>query len=153
MAEAFEDRLYAVLLDLEAADPEYLERFKAKGDAAFLFADLNAEPEDLDEEIAALMAEFGVASPSGKAPIRQTGLFRNEFWDLRDITVGELREAVASGSWPEDAWSYHKNTFWDHLGTLIIIPVSLTVLIALSPVLMVFIAGLWLKDLVSRKPA
>lgn len=153
MAEAFEDRLYALLTDMEADDPTYIERFKAKGDAAVLYADLAVEPEDLDEELVALMREFGVSMPWGEGPFPQNTLFCKDYWALQSVTVGQLKEAIESGGWPEGVWYYHKNTTWDHIRTAIALPFLLAIAIIAAPIGFVIVGVLWLKDLVFRKAA
>ncbi|MBP2158689.1 MULTISPECIES: hypothetical protein [Asticcacaulis] len=152
MAEAFEDRLYALIAEFEEA-PEFAARFKAKGDAAFIYADLEFDPEGLDDELVGLMREFGVAMPWGKGSIPHNILFCKEYWTLQDVTVGQLKQTAIAGAWPEGAWSYHKNTVWDHLRSSLLLPLVIVIGIAAIPIGFVIVGALWLKGLVSRKAA
>ncbi len=151
MAEAFEDRLYALIAEY-AEDPADIEYFKAKGDAAFVFADLKFDYEYLDDALFALMTEFGVPMPySNSKP--QGSLFSAGYWELREVTVGELKQSVLSGRWPEGAWSYHRKRWWDHVFTAIMLPISMIAGIVLMPVLLIMAVGAWLFNRVFRKPA
>lgn len=152
MAEAFEERLYALIAEL-GETPAFIERFKAKGDAALLYSDLEADPDDLGEAHIDLMVEYGVPMPWGKRSSAQQMFFSKGYWILRDMTVGELKQTVAAGRWPEDAWSYHKNTFWDHLRAAVMVPVTMIAAFVLLPIFLVISAAVWLFTRVFRKAA
>lgn len=153
MAEAFEDRLYALIAEYEGDDAEFMVRFKAKGEAAHVYADLEADSEGLDNDVVALMRDFGVAMPWGKGPIPHNTFFCKEYWTLEDVAVGQLKQAVMSGAWPDGAWSYHKNTGWDHLRSAVLLPLMIVIAIAAIPMGLLIAAVLWLRQLVSRKAA
>lgn len=155
MAETFEDRLYALIADIEGDGPQYIERFKAKGDDAFVYGDLSddADPESLDDDLMKLLVEFGLPLPWGGTNVTQAIFFSKGYWRLRDVTVGELKRAVVSGEWPVGAWSYHKDTWRDHLIATVMVPVSLVAGIILLPIFVCIAGGWWLFNRVFRKPA
>jgi hypothetical protein len=133
MAEAFEDRLYALIAEFEGGNPEFVARFKAKGDGAFVYADLsNYQYYDEDEvldEVIALMLDFGLPIPPGEKMTAQSKLFSKGVWGIQDITVGELKQAVKLEQWP-DSWTYHENSWWDHLRDVLIIPLTPVIFVA-----------------------
>jgi hypothetical protein len=128
MAEAFEDRLYVLIAEL-GEPSESLERFKARGDAAFLFDELEVDPDDLEAGLFALMAEFGVALPSEEMMTQGTRGDQNGQWVLKNFTIGELKQTVVLGKWQDDAWSYRRYTFWQQFGGLVQLAIILLLLL------------------------
>jgi hypothetical protein len=159
MAEAFEDRLYVLIAEFEGKNPELVAHFKAKGDDALVYADLSNyqyyDEEEVLDEVIALMLEFGLPIPPGEKMTAQSRLFSKGVWDIQDITVGDLKQAVKLAKWP-DAWIYRENSWWDlfrDLLTIPLTPVIVVAIIAFLPFLICWQAVQWVAKRLSHKPA
>ena len=135
MADVFEDRLYAMIAEFNEA-PEYIQRLKAKGDAALLFSDLEANPEDMEDALYDLMADLGAPMPSDDRRPHKKGYFPMGYWQLREVTVGELKQAVLARKWPDDAWSYQAYTFRDRFAALVNAGLWLAICVGIATLLL-----------------
>lgn len=136
-----------------------IARFKAKGDGALVYDDLgNRAYYDEDEvldSIIALMVECGLPLPPGDKMTAQSTMFSKGQWDIQNITVGELKQAFMMAKWP-DAWTYRKNTWWDHLRDIALMPLGPIIAVAVVAFLPFWLCGLaasWVFRRLSRKPA
>ena len=119
---AFEEALNDLVQKTELGDIKRLEAFKAKGDAALICGDLSAEADDefYFDNIQALVSRFGVRP---EARLKEDLLWY--FWPdkaviMRDFSVGELKEVVRIGQWPEDAFTDEKCGLWTKIKSLVV---------------------------------
>lgn len=112
MADEFEVRVYALLEEFEFGGKAYVDTFKAKGNDARILSDLSEEADEGDFAYALikLMAEFGVAG----VPDRSRSSFEAVFgaprpiYQLRDLSLGELKAIVSLGAGPRSAWNVRR---------------------------------------------
>ncbi|MFT4075195.1 MAG: hypothetical protein QM647_06645 [Asticcacaulis sp.] len=141
--EEFEAGLYALLgKDL---DSETVGAFKAKGDEAFVFADLcsiaDVEPQDYENELLDFMAEAGVPEFPGLNRRAGFQIWPSRQVEFRDFTVGELKRVFADKAWAEGTYTFKTLSLSNKLLRLVITPVAILVTIVVGiPVLVILFA-------------
>lgn len=106
MAEDFEAKFYALLEEHAYGGQAFIEAFKSKGNEARVLADIIGKVEDRDfiPAVLDLVGEFGVSDNPPQHLSAKKRIGPRPKYHLRDMTLGELKETISKGNWPERAW-------------------------------------------------
>ena len=125
MADRFQEALYAVIERHRHTSPEALERFRALGDDAWVVGDLGSDQNVAFylDDIQKLLKSFGVSPPAEQKVSPIWWLWPDTCLIYRDFTVGELALLARTSAWPNDAYTYEKNSLAQKFMSLIVMVV------------------------------
>ncbi|MGA9657642.1 MAG: hypothetical protein WBQ60_00875 [Asticcacaulis sp.] len=144
---SFEARLYDLIERHQHTTTEGLEHFKSLGDDAFVVGDLGGTHQIgfyLDD-IQKLLRSYGVLPPVEQKASPFWWLWPDTCLVYRDFTIGELKSLIATKTWPDDAYSFEKNTLTQKLTSLAVMLITVGLIVGIVALL-----GYWviqgLKD-------
>ena len=139
MVKPFEKGLHAMLET--RLSPDALERFKARGDDAWVIGDLDDDTKTdfYIDDMLLLLKLHGVMPPAEQKVSPFWWLWPDSCLVYRDFTVGELKALAQSKVWPADAYSYEPIGLGQKIASLSVMLVLVALVVGIVALL-----GFWL---------